>query len=248
MATTHVLVDPTSPKGRRTLYATGFGRGVHKSVDGGATWVAKNTGIEQPQPFAWRITRAGDGTLYLVVARRSERGEIGDERDGALYRSTDGAEGWTRLTLPTGTNGPNGLAVDPKDPRRLYLAAWGRATPGGDTGGGIFVSSDAGVRWKPVLPAYQHVYDVTIDPRDPSVLYASGFDQSAFRSTDRGETWTRIRGFNFKWGQRVIPDPRDPAKIYVTTYGGGVWHGPALGDPQAAEDVVPSDRFRSGGR
>jgi len=248
MATTHVLVDPSSPKGKRTLYATGFGRGVFKSVDGGASWVQKNVGLEQPQPFAWRTIRAGDGTLYLIVARRSERGEIGDARDGALYRSTDGAEHWVRLTLPEGTNGPNGLAVDPQDPLRLYLAAWGRATPGGDTGGGIFVSSDGGKGWKAVLPAFQHVYDITIDPRDSTVLYASGFDQSAFRSADRGLTWTRIRGFNFKWGQRVIPDPQDPAKIYVTTFGGGVWHGPATGDPSAAEDVVPSDRFRSGGR
>jgi photosystem II stability/assembly factor-like uncharacterized protein len=247
MATTHVLVDPASPKGKRTLYATGFGRGVYRSIDGGATWAQKNVGLEQPQPFAWRTVRAVDGTLYLIVARRSERGEIGDERDGGLYRSTDGAEHWVRLTLPAGTNGPNGLAVDPKDPLRLYLAAWGRATPGGDTGGGIFVSTDGGKEWKAVLPAFQHVYDVTIDPRDPAVLYATGFDQSALRSADRGQSWTRIRGFNFKWGQRVIPDPRDPAKIYVTTYGGGVWHGPAKGDPAAAEDVVPSDRFRSGG-
>ena len=150
--------------------------------------------------------------------------------------------------MPEGTNGPNALTVDPQDSKRLYLAAWGRATPGGDTGGGILVTTDGGQNWKSVLPGYQHVYDVTIDPRDPKVLYASGFDQSAFRSTDRGETWTRIRGFNFKWGHRVIPDPRDPAKIYVTTYGGSVWHGPAAGDPQATEDVVPSDQFRSGGR
>lgn len=247
-ATTHVLLDPASPKGRRTLYATGFGRGVFKSTDNGATWSAKNAGLVGPQPFAWRLTRAGDGTLYLVVARRSERGEIGDDRDGALYRSADGAEHWTRMALPEGTNGPNGLAVDPQDPKRLYLAAWGRATPGGDTGGGIFVTSDGGATWKNVLPQYQHVYDVTIDPRNPATMYAAGFDQSAFRSTDRGETWTRIRGFNFKWGQRVIPDPKDAAKIYVTTYGGGVWHGPAAGDPDSAEDVVPSDRFRSGGR
>jgi photosystem II stability/assembly factor-like uncharacterized protein len=241
-------VDPKSPRGQRTIYACGFGRGVFKSTDGGATWTARNQGLEQKQPFAWRITRAADGTLYLVVARRSERGEIGDERDGALYRSTDGAERWTRLSLPPGTNGPNGLAVDPADTRRLYLAAWGRATPGGDSGGGIFLSADGGQSWRAVLPAYQHVYDVTIDPRNPAVVYASGFDQSAFRSPDRGLSWARIRGFNFKWGHRVIPDPRDPARIFVTTYGGGVWWGPAAGDPDAAEDVVPSDRFRSGGR
>jgi photosystem II stability/assembly factor-like uncharacterized protein len=247
-ATTHVLLDPRSPKGQRTLYACAFGRGVYKSTDNGKTWAVKNAGIELRQVFAWRLAWAGDGTLYLVVARRSEHGEIGDEQDGSLYRSTDGAESWTRVELPQGTNGPNGLASDPKDPRRLYLAAWGRATPGGDTGGGVFLTTDGGQSWKGVLSPYQHVYDVTVDPRDPATLYACGFDQSAFRSTDRGETWTRIRGFNFKWGHRVIPDPSDPRRIYVTTFGGSVWHGPALGDPDAAEDVVPSDRFRSGGR
>ena len=84
----------------------------------------------------------------------------------------------------------------------------------------------------------QHVYDVTVDPRDPSMLYNCGFEVGAWRSTDRGATWTRIRGFNFKWGHRVIPDPADPAKIYITTFGGSVWHGPAAGDPKAAEDMV----------
>jgi hypothetical protein len=82
------------------------------------------------------------------------------------------------------------------------------------------------------------VYDVTIDPSHPDTLYACGFSSSVWRSDDRGETWRRLRGFNFKWGHRVIPDPADSSKIYVTTYGGSVWHGPAAGDPQAKEDVV----------
>jgi photosystem II stability/assembly factor-like uncharacterized protein len=237
-AITHVLLDPARGAGARTLYACAFGRGVFKSTDDGRTWTLKNAGLEPRQPFAWRITRAGDGTLYLVVARRSERGRIGDADDGALYRSTDGAEHWTRMALPAGTNGPNAVTVDPGDPRRLYLAAWGVATPGGDTGGGIFLSTDAGASWTNVLPQSQHVYDVSIDPRDPSILYASGFDQAAFRSADRGATWTRLGGFNFKWGHRVVPDLADAGKVYVTTFGGSVWHGPATGDPSAVEDVV----------
>jgi photosystem II stability/assembly factor-like uncharacterized protein len=249
-AITHVLLDPKSPKGSRTLYAAAFGRGVYKSTDNGRTWALKNAGLAadpRNQPFAWRLTlvstpggshRPEDGTLYLVVARRSERGRIGDADDGALYRSTDGAESWSRMTLPPGTNGPNALTVDPADPRRLYLSAWGVTHPEGDTGGGIFLSTDAGATWRPVFTEAQHVYDVTVDPRDPKVLYACGFDQAAFRSVDRGLTWARIRGFNFKWGQRVIPDPEDASKIYVTTFGGSVWHGPAAGDPGSTEDVV----------
>jgi hypothetical protein len=235
-AITHVLLDPGSPRGRRTLWACAFGRGVYRSTDNGRTWSLKNEGLEGEQPFAWRLTRDGAGILYLVVARRSEGGRIGDEGDGALYRSTDGAESWAKVPLPTGTNGPNGLIVDPEDPRRLYLATWGVLHIGGDTGGGVFLSTDAGRSWRHVLSEAQHVYDVTIDPRDPSLLYACGFDRGVWRSVDRGETWTRIRGFNFKWGHRVIPDPINASKIYVTTFGGSVWHGPAAGDPDAPED------------
>ncbi len=238
IAATHILLDPNSPPGSRVLYVTGFGKGVFKSVDNGRTWTMKNQGLEGKGPFAWRFARDPHGVLYLVVARRSEDGGFGNDNDGALYRSVDGAEHWQRMQLPKGLNGPNGIAVDPKDPARLYLAAWGRNAGREALQGGIFVSTDAGASWRNVLSKDQHIYDVTVDPRNPQVLYASGFESSAWRSTDRGESWQRIRGYNFKWGHRVVPDPYNPAMIYVTTFGGSVWYGPAAGDSRAAEDIV----------
>jgi hypothetical protein len=45
-------------------------------------------------------------------------------------------------------------------------------------------------------------------------------------------------GTTSAWGHRVIPGPQNPAMIYVTTFGGRVWYGPAGGDPQAIEDMV----------
>ena len=77
------------------------------------------------------------------------------------------------------------------------------------------------------------------------MLYATGFQSSIWRSGDRGQTWKRIRGFNFKAAHRIIPDPADPGMIYVATYGSSVWHGPAQGDPEAVEDIVspPAARY-----
>jgi photosystem II stability/assembly factor-like uncharacterized protein len=221
-AATHILRDPGG-----TLYVSGFGRGVFKSTDGGERWALKNAGIEGAQPLAWRLARDTKGTLYLVVSRRSDDGSFANAGDGALYRSTDGAERWTRMPLPQGVNGPSGLAIDPQDPGRLYLAAWARSAPQGGEDGGIYLSTDAGATWRRVLAQDQHVYDVTVHLRDPGVLYAAGFEASAWRSSDRGRTWRRIPGFDFKWAHRVIVDPRDPARIFITTFGGSVWYGKA---------------------
>jgi photosystem II stability/assembly factor-like uncharacterized protein len=238
-ASTHILLDPTSPVKARVLYVAGFGRGVYKSSDGGHTWALKNNGITQEEPFAWRLARSSIGTLYVVIARRSEDGSIGNAGDGALYRSTDGAEHWQRVALPEGTNGPNGLAIDPQAPDRLYLAAWARATGEHGDGGGIFLSEDGGKNWKQVLDKDRHIYDVTVDPQDSNVLYAAGFESSAWRSADRGLHWSRIPGFNFKWGQRVIPDPLHRDEVYITTFGGSVWHGAIHGQPRPEDIATP---------
>jgi photosystem II stability/assembly factor-like uncharacterized protein len=219
-AATHILRDPGG-----ALYVAGFGRGVFKSTDDGERWALKNTGIEGVQPLAWRLALDTKGTLYLVVARRSDDGSFANAGDGAVYRSTDGAEHWTRMRLPQGVNGPNGLAIDSQDPGRLYLATWARSTPQGAEDGGIYLSTDGGATWRRVLAQDQHVYDVTMDPRNPRLLYAAGFEASAWRSSDRGVTWRRIPGFDFKWAHRVIVDPRDPARIFITTFGGSVWYG-----------------------
>jgi len=235
---THILLDPSSPAGSRTLYACGFGRGVYKSTDNGKSWTLKIDGIEKKQPFVWRITRGGDGALYLVVSRRSDSSHKNDAEDGALYKSTDSAEHWVKMKLPDGVSGPTALALDPVDGRRMYLSAWGVAVPDGAEGGGVYLSTDGGAAWRNIFKDSQHVYDVTVDGKDSKVIYNSGFESGAYRSTDRGATWKRIRGFNFKWGHRVIPDPADTTKIYITTFGGSVWHGPAAGDPNALEDVA----------
>ncbi|MEX2230862.1 MAG: hypothetical protein WD824_01780 [Cyclobacteriaceae bacterium] len=240
-AMTHILVDLETKKERRTLYACAFGKGVYKSVDGGKTWKQKNQGIDGDEPFAWRISkRPGDGVLFLVVCRRSEDESIGSEGDGALYSSDDGAETWTKVSMPPNTNGPMSVEFDPAAPKGIILSAWGRRTEGKfspDIGGGIFLSHDDGKSWDHVLSQDQHIHDVTFDSRT-NRYYACGFNGSAYWSDDRGRNWERIKGYNFKWGKRVDFDPRDPARIFIITFGGGVWYGPASGDENAVEDIL----------
>ncbi len=235
---THILLDPSSPAGSRTLYACAFGRGVYKSTDNGKSWTQKNDGIAGDEPLAWRITASQDGSLYLVVSRRNEGYNHSPSGVGALYRSTDKAEHWQRVDLPAGVTGPTGLEIDPRDPQRLYLTAWGQMGDWADQNGGVFASDNGGKTWRALFTQAQHVYDLTIDPQHPDTLYFTGSDTAAYRSTDRGAHWEGIKGYDFKQGNRIILDPNDPTRIYITTYGGGVWHGPAAGDANAQETIL----------
>jgi len=144
------------------------------------------------------------------------------------------------MTLPEGVNGPTSLLLDPDVPNQITLSTWGKVMEGQfspDTGGGIFISEDDGATWKHVLQKDQHINDLTIDLRN-KVYYACGFNSSAYRSEDKGATWQRIKGFNFKWAKRVDIDPRTPNNIFISTFGGGVFYGPAMGVESAIEDIV----------
>jgi hypothetical protein len=233
--TTHLILDPASPAGRRTLYAAGFGKGVYKSTDDGRTWTLKNAGLSG-NLNAWRLLLTPKGTLYLLVARGLENGR---EVDGALYRSTDAGERWQPVRLPAGANAPNDLVYDPADPSRMYLAAWPRTIEGAERHGGLYLTEDEGSSWRGVFNESAHVYGVAVDPSHTSTVYINTFDGAAFRSDDRGRNWRRLGGYNFKWGHRPVPDPHNKGMLYLTTFGSSVWHGPADGAAGAFEDVYP---------
>ena len=233
--TTHIVLDPASPAGRRTLYATVFDKGVYKSVDDGLTWTLKSNGISG-NLNAWRMSILPDGTLYLLVARGLKNKKA---VDGAIYKSSDGAEHWEKVSLPDGVNAPNDLVFDPGNPGRAYLACWPAECDEKDEFGGLYSTDDGGRNWRNIFDPSAHVYSVAILPDNPSVLFIVTFDSAAWRSEDSGKTWSRLRGYNFKWGHRPVIDPYNKDMLYITTFGSSVWYGPAAGDEHAFEDIYP---------
>ena len=230
---THILLDPKSPADSRTLYVCGFGKGLFKSTDGGASWQNKSAGLG-PNLNAWRTVLLPDGALYLLVARGLEKGQT---VDGALYVSRDRAESWTKIALPEGVNAPNDLVFDPSDPKRMYLSLWPWEKDNRDYCGGLLRTEDGGAAWKRIFREDAHVYAAALDPANPSTVIINTFDSAAFRSDDRGDTWRRLKGYTFKWGHRPVFDPHHPGMIYLTTFGGSVFYGPANGVPGAFEGI-----------
>jgi hypothetical protein len=240
---TCIVLDPKSKPGNRTLYVSVYNKGVFKSIDDGKTWTLKNKGIDE-NTCAFELTLAGNGTLFLTVSPTPvhKDGKKGPGfYSGAVYRSTDGAENWTKLNVSKGLLFPNGIDVDPKNPNRIYLACWSGISladlVGGDVikssgsnplldmPGGIFMSEDGGYTWASIFDTKQYVYDVTVDPYHPGRLYCNTFNKSAWRSDDYGKTWKKIKGYDFHWGHRIILDENDHEKVYITTFGSSVWHG-----------------------
>lgn len=232
---THIVIDPDSPVDARTLYVCDFGYGVWKSTDGGRTWFVRNAGIDTGNLNAWRITRLPDGRMILLVARGGVEGQ--EMIPGAMYVSDDGAESWTPLDLPEGVTAPNDLIVDPSEPKRMYLSCWPLNVDGKETGGGVYRTEDGGASWEQVFDETKHVYAAGVDPKNPSTVFINTFNSAAYRSDDRGATWRRLEGYNFKWGHRPVVDPHDSSRLFLTTFGGSVYVGPAEGVPGGEEDI-----------
>lgn len=240
---TCIVLDTGSPPGNRTLYAAVYNKGVFKSTDDGKTWMLKNNGIED-NTCAFELTLSPGRELFLTVSPTPQHANGTKGRgfySGAVYASSDGAETWTKLHVTDGLLFPNGIACDPSSPERIYLACWADLDLsdliGGDiakrTGGneklhmpgGVFLSEDNGKTWRSVFDSTQYVYDVATDAGIPGRLYINTFNKAAYRSDDFGKSWKKIKGYDFHWGQRPVIDPIDKDKIYLTTFGSGVWHG-----------------------
>jgi hypothetical protein len=115
-----------------------------------------------------------------------------------LSTTADDGCSWQPVA-PFGTTSVPALALDPTDPKKIYLAAY---TPDPMLSlGGVYISEDGGTNWTKLLEANDHDYvrSIRVAPSDPKHLYATGqtWDQQGkytyylTQSLDGGKTWTR---------------------------------------------------------
>jgi photosystem II stability/assembly factor-like uncharacterized protein len=230
---TNILIDRSSSVQSRTIYISVFDRGIYKSTDGGKNWKEVNNGLGDNR-YAWQIRQNPHGRLFALFARGERNGKT---IDGTIYFSDDKAANWQKLKLPDSMNSPHDLLTDPVHPETMYVSCWPRTSDGKDISGGVIKTDDGGLTWKQVFDERVRVNSAGMDPVDPKVIYINTFQNAAYRSEDSGKTWKRIEGYRFKWGQRVIPDINNRDMIFLSTYGGSVFYGPAKGIPNASDDI-----------
>jgi hypothetical protein len=223
---TSIVLDPRSPKGKRTLYVSIFDHGVFKSTDDGKAWVNKSKGFGDPANMrVYRLILHQDGTLFaLITAKRQDRAFL---KEGVgLYRSRNGGESWECITSATGLLWPKDFAVDPRSSKVIFLGA---ADAARRDQGGLHRTIDSGKTWKRVAREGAEHFGAYFDPKRPDWVYMTLTEgapgPSLWLSPDRGDTWRAIETFPFANTQRVQFDPTDPDVVYVTTFGGSVFRG-----------------------
>lgn len=197
-----LAVDPTR---RDTVYVAAASGGLWRSTDAGARFAP--AWPDDATQAMGSVAVARDGTIYVGTGEANPGGGSITYTGTGVYRSTDRGRTWTNLGLrDSGAVGK--IVIDPRDPRRIFVAATGSLfNPGGDRG--VYRSTNGGRSWTRVLAGANDTTgasEVMFDPADPRRLYAvmwdhlrqpqrrnySGVGSGVYRSTDGGSTWQRL--------------------------------------------------------
>jgi len=231
-------------RGGRTRAATGVASqpnvfylgavngGVWKSDDYGRTWNPIFDDEPTQSIGAIAVAPSDPNIVYVGSGEGLHRPDL--SIGNGIYKSTDAGATWTHLGIVDSQQIP-ALAVDPRDPRRVFAAVLGHPY-GPSEERGIYRSTDGGQTWRNVLFKDENTggSDVQIDPSNPDVVYASmwearegpwednndfnGTGGGLFKSVDGGNTWRALtRGLPNDLAQIYVAiAPSDPRRLYAT--------------------------------
>ncbi|WP_020522188.1 WD40/YVTN/BNR-like repeat-containing protein [Catelliglobosispora koreensis] len=196
-----------------------------------------------PRGYAWsNVEIVGGGFVPGIVFNQAEPNLIYARTDiGGAYRWHEPAGRWIPLLdwigwEQWGWTGVASLATDAVDPDRVYVAVGTYTNDWDPNNGAILRSRDRGRTWKitPLpfklggnMPGRGQGERLAIDPNRNEILYLGApSGHGLWRSTDRGETWSKVDSFPNPGTYRA--DPNDTSG-YSSDLQGVVW---VLFDPR----------------
>ena len=208
-------LGPAVPGGRTTdieaveakpwiIYAAIGPSGVWKSDNAGVTWTPVFFKENTVSVGDLAVVQSNPDVVWVGTGEATCRNSVtlGD----GVYQTTDGGRTWTNRGLKE-TRHISRIIIDRANPDIVYVAAMG-ALWNANPDRGIFKTTDGGKTWKKTLYIDENtgIADLAADAADGRILYAAAYEHrrlpwiytsggkgsGLYRSTDAGETWTKL--------------------------------------------------------
>jgi photosystem II stability/assembly factor-like uncharacterized protein len=199
---TTVTGVPSRPS---TFYMGVASGGLFRTTDNGRSWLPVTDGqVPVASSGDVAVALSDPNVVYFGTGSDGVRSNVSTGR--GVYKTTDAGATWTFAGLyNAGQIGA--VRIHPTDANTVYVAANGDIFKANDERG-VFKTTDGGRTWRKVLHLSDQVgaMDVELQPGNPNVVYAwmsrlerkpwtiiSGSREGGFyKSTDAGETFTKI--------------------------------------------------------
>ncbi len=212
--------------------------GVWKTTDYGRTWFPIFDDQSTGSIGDVVVAPSNPNVVYVGSGEGLQRPDL--SVGNGIYKSTDAGKTWQHLGLEN-VQQVGGLAIDPTNENRLFVAALGHPY-GPNAERGVYRTTDGGKTWEKVLFKDENTgaIQVSIDPKNPNIVYAdlwearqgpwengqwSGLESGLYKSTDGGTTWKKLttglpttqQGLG-RIGFCIAPT--DPSRLYATVDAG----------------------------
>ncbi|MEM7660150.1 MAG: hypothetical protein AAF399_28835, partial [Bacteroidota bacterium] len=209
-----VTIHPTNPN---IIYTGSAAGGVHKTTDGGQFWTPIFDDFAYLSIGAITLDPSDPNTIYVGTGDPNISGYpfIGD----GVYKSTDAGQTWTHLGLAEARI-ISRIIVHPTNPQIVFASGMGLPFERNNDRG-LYRSQDGGQSWTQVLFLSNQagIIDLVMDPFNPDVLYASGWDRirnnqeslvtgmnaTVWKTSDGGTNWNLVSNNN---GFPALPQGR----------------------------------------
>jgi hypothetical protein len=192
-----ILPDPVDPKRMFIAMSTG---GAYRTVDGGATWQARNEGV-RAQFLPDKYPEFGQ-CVHKIVQHKSAPRRMFLQNHWGLYRSEDGGNSWQDIANGVPSDFGFCMAIHPHDPETVYIVPIEsdeyRCTPEGKLR--VYRTRNAGKSWEPLtrgLPQKNALETVLRDSMgtdtcDPAGIYFGTRSGKVYASNNDGNSWQAI--------------------------------------------------------